>query len=96
MPQVLFGAGEYVEVVEGIAVADEQIAVGSDGQAPYATRSTATPSPSPLRVLGGYAVLGTAVAITASALRLRRDQRLADALRNRMGTDIRIGSTLVP
>lgn len=33
----------------------------------------------PLWVLGGYAVLGTAMAATASALRLRRDQRLADA-----------------
>jgi len=33
----------------------------------------------PLWVLGGYAVLGTAVAVTASALRLSRDQRPADA-----------------
>lgn len=33
----------------------------------------------PLWVLVGYAVLGTAVAVTASALRLRRSQRLAGA-----------------
>lgn len=33
----------------------------------------------PLWVLAGYAVLGTAAAIAGSALRLRRNQRLADA-----------------
>ncbi|MFE9597946.1 hypothetical protein [Streptomyces hokutonensis] len=77
MAQVLFGAGEDVNVVQGLAVDDEQVGVGSDGQAPYATRPTATPSPSPPWVLGGSAVLGTAAAIAASALRLRRDRRPA-------------------
>ena len=33
----------------------------------------------PLWVLAGYAVLGTAVAVTASALHIRRSQRLTEA-----------------